>query len=258
MPKYYICKKCDFKTNKYSTILKHLNRKKKCIPCCFENYSLSDEENMIESLKPIYEINKITDFQCNKCKKYFSCKKSLAYHINNNCNLEINQTTIEENIVVVKNKELNLKLNDFNEKWNTNHIEEIIKQIIFVSKNKFNNYLKEILINNENHNIVIDKNSDIAYVYNKKLNDFVAKDKDEILDEIVIKLRDQLLELIDDVNHGKYLLDETIIRRSIRDIKIDFNIYNESNKKKKMEIIDIFNENKNETVKTFISNKIKI
>ena len=67
-----------------------------------------------------------------------------------------------------------------------------------------------------------------------------------------------MLELIDDVNHGKYLLDETIIRRSIRDIKIDFNIYNESNKKKKMEIIDIFNENKNETVKTFISNKIKI
>jgi len=261
MPLHYICKRCNFKTNKSSTISKHLNKKKKCIPSCFENYSISDEENNIESLKPVYEPDKITEFKCINCYKYFSCQKSLNYHLNKNCKIEEMPMPLPSINVIettLKEKQLNLKLNDYNEKWNTNHISTIVKQIIFVSKNKFANLLKEILLNNENHNIVIDKNSNISYVYNKEKNDFFIRDKDLMLDEIVIKLKDQLFDLIEEISNAKYFVDESIIRRCIRDIKIQFINLNESNRKKKNEIIDIFNENKNETVKTFISNKNKI
>jgi hypothetical protein len=50
----YICKKCDFTTKNKYDMTKHLNKKKICIPSSIEKYDISEEDNKIESLKPIY------------------------------------------------------------------------------------------------------------------------------------------------------------------------------------------------------------
>ena len=287
--------------NKYDMV-KHLNRKKICIPSSIEKYDICDEKNKIESLKPIYlydEIRSDKQFKCDKCSKCLKTLKTLSNHIKNCKIIEANkmnnlhtdellndlfkneeneqenfpnQTNIINNNTIYNinnninniinfNPIVNINLQDFNDEWKTDHIDEIVKKVILLCQNKFSNLLIEILKNDENHNVVIDKNSINAYVYNKEKMDFELKNRESIIEETLTKLRCQLINLTTEINNGIYTFDYGNVEKAIKDINHKFKKYKISNKKNKKEIDDVFiniyDTNKQEIAKNYNIKKNK-
>jgi len=290
----YVCKKCNFTCSVKNDMKRHLSRKKKCIPSSVEKYEITDEQNLEESLIPLYNYDKeILDngIECKKCGKFFVSQKVLNIHSTNYCkidepaeptepeetesiykninieNLNIDNSTNSNNITVNNtvnniinfNPIVNIHLQDFKDDWKTDHISDIVKKVIFMCQHKFTNFLTEVLKNNENNNVVLDKNSINGYVYNKSKMEFEVKSKDIIIDETFDKLKKQLLDLSDEVVQEPYAIENSDVRKSVRDIKTKYNNYKNCNKKKKQAINDLFtniyDNNKTETAKNF--NKIK-
>jgi hypothetical protein len=289
----YVCKKCSFTSILKSDMKRHLTRKKKCIPDFIEKYEISDEQNLKESLIPIYNYNQeILDncIECKKCGKFFVSDKNLNLHSINYCknNLvesEVLNETLTQNINIEKiiidnsidnsisnitnniinfNPILNIHLQDFKDDWKTNHISDIVKKVIFMCQHKFTNFLTEVLKNNENNNVVLDKNAVNGYVYNKSKMIFEVMSKDIIIDETFDKLKKQLLDLSDNAISEPFSLETSDIRKAVRDIKTKYSTYKTYNKKKK-KIIDnlftnIYDNNKSESAKNYsnIKNTIKL
>lgn len=269
----YICKKCDFTTKNKYDMLKHLNKKKICIPSGIEKYNITDEYNKIESLKPIYIYdldNTENLYKCINCSKCLKTKKTLNNHIKN-CKImneitkneiinmdkieDIKEQTDKNNLTNITyninnninnitninfNPIVNIHLQDFKEEWKTDHIDEIVKKVILLCQNKFSNLLIEILKNDVNHNVVIDKNSINAYVYNKEKMDFELKNRELIIEETLSKLKYQLLSLTSEINNGLYTFDYGNIDKAIKEINYKFKRYKILNKKNKKEIDDVF------------------
>jgi len=300
----YICKKCDFTTKNKYDMAKHLNKKKSCVPSSIEKYDISEEDNKIESLKPIYlyeqnEIEKL--YKCSNCSKYLKTNKILINHIKNckiiekidqlpineslnqNINDSINEKENKNNLTNIINNDnstvyninnninnitninfnptVNINVQDFKEEWKTDHIDEIVKKVILLCQNKFSNLLIEILKNDVNHNVVIDKNSVNAYVYNKDKMDFELKNRESIVEETLSKLKYQLINLTTEINNGLYTFDYANVEKAIKDINYKFKRYKISNKKNKKRIDDVFiniyDTNKQEIAKNYNIKKNK-
>jgi hypothetical protein len=295
----YKCKKCEFSTKNKYDMVKHLNKKKICIPSSISKYDLSEEENRIESLKPIYSYNfDENGLKCPNCSKCLKTNKTLNIHVKNckivneniindnetiietnkNSPLEnnTNQTEIKNNLTNIINNDnstvyninninnitninfnpiVNINLLDFKDDWKTDHIDEIVKKVILLCQNKFSNLLIEILKNDVNHNVVIDKNSINAYVYNKEKMDFEIKNRELIIEETLNKLKYQLLNLTSEINNGTYTFDYGNIDKAIKEINHKYQRYKICNKKNKKEIDDVFiniyDNNKQEIAKNY-------
>ena len=295
----YICKKCDFTCFSKNDMKRHLTKKKRCIPFSLEKYTITDEENNIESMKPVYcydeDVIK-TGIKCDGCNKFFISEKNLTIHhkkyckkisietsvkssinkiitedplkvenisvdniINNNIdNIIDNSINIEKitiNNVINFNPILNINLQDFNDEWKTDHISDIVKRVVFLCQNKFSNFLTEVLKNNENNNVVLDKNSVNGYVYNKDKMEFEVKEKDLIIEETVEKIKNHLIDLSNEVIQEPYSIELHDVKKAVRDIKSKYIKYKDSSKKQKKEINNIFSSiydnNKIETLKNY-------
>ena len=300
----YVCKKCSFTSILKSDMKRHLTRKKKCIPDFIEKYQISDEQNLKESLIPIYNFNKeILDncIECKKCGKFFVSDKNLNLHSMNYCknnivnpdisnvlnesliqNISIDKLIIDNSVdnsvdnsisnitnnIINFNPILNIhlqELRDFKNDWKTDHITDIVKKVIFMCQHKFTNFLTEVLKNNENNNVILDKNSINGYVYNKSKMIFEVMSKDIIIDETFDKLKKQLIDLsYNAAIIEPYSMENSDIRKVVRDIKTKYNTYKTCNKKKK-QVIDnlftnIYDNNKVESAKNYsnIKNSIKL
>jgi hypothetical protein len=177
--------------------------------------------------------------------------------INNTNNINIDNLTINNtnNTIININPVLNINLLDFKEDWKTDHISDLVKKVVFACQNKFSSFLIEILKNNDNNNVVLDKNSINGYVFNKEKMEFEMKDKDYIIQETVEKLKNQLLDLTCDVIKEPYSLGNNDIRKYQRDVKSKYKNYKKCNKKKKKEIdnvfVNIYDKNKKEGIKNY-------
>jgi hypothetical protein len=232
--KSVICEHC----NKCFVSIKNLNLHKK-------NYCKNDKQNNSdEEQTQINPINNITNINN-------SFNNSVTNNINVD-NLTINNTN---NTIININPTLNINLLDFTEDWKTDHISDLVKKVVFACQNKFSSFLIEILKNNDNNNVVLDKNSINGYVFNKEKMKFEMKDKDYIIQETVEKLKNQLLDLTCDVIKEPFALGNNDIRKCQRDIKTKYKNYKECNKKKKKEIdnvfVNIYDKNKIESIKNY-------
>ena len=80
--KNYECVRCGYTTNKKSTMVSHLNKRKTCI----KNEELckyNDEEAKEISLQKKYNTN--IGHNCEYCKKNYITEYTLKRHINNYC-----------------------------------------------------------------------------------------------------------------------------------------------------------------------------
>ena len=234
-----ICKKsvtCDH-CNKSFVSMKNLNLHKK-------NYCKIEKQNTDEENIQSNTVNNITNIDN-------SVNNSITNNINVD-NLTINNTN---NTIININPILNINLLDFKEDWKTDHISDLVKKVVFACQNKFSSFLIEILKNNDNNNVVLDKNSINGYVFNKEKMEFEMKDKDYIIQETVEKLKNQLLDLTCDVIKEPFALGNNDIRKCQRDIKTKYKNYKECNKKKKKEIdnvfVNIYDKNKIESIKNY-------
>ena len=178
-------------------------------------------------------------------------KPNIMIEINNN----IENQNITINNVINFNPVLNINIQDFKEDWKTDHITDMVKKVVFMCQNKFSSFLTEVLKNNENNNVVIDKNSLNGYVYNKETMEFEEKDKDYIIEETVEKIKNHLLDLSNEVVKEPYKIEMSDVQKAVRDINTKYKKYKGSSKKKKQEINNIFTNiydtNKTDTIKNY-------
>jgi hypothetical protein len=83
----------------------------------------------------------------------------------------------------------------FDEDWDTSKIPNEKKLSLIVSKIMYTGLLEEILKNDNNLNVIIDKNSDSGLVYKNNTDKYVKMSKKDIVDIIMNKLQKHLLEL---------------------------------------------------------------
>ena len=241
-------------------------------------------DELIEKLKFIY-INK--NKQCPYCNYDFSNYQKLKNHIIFKCFMEFKnnidekkeniKNTLNNNIItnsIINNNCTNNNINIQNlnieikypisfteEDWNLEKIDDRIQQMISINKYAYSNLLKEILKNNINNNVYIDKDKmiDQGMVFSNKDDKFIPMSLDNIVNRSMEQLN-KLLLFINNKLHSSYKnifeereynIDINNILESKNYIRKKYNKFLES-KKIKDEVKNLFTEifnNNNEVSK---------
>lgn len=164
---------------------------------------------------------------CSYCKTNFSTFNELRSHILLECfQEEINQPAIPINNLTINgnidnsnnsidnstnintiNNNLNLTLNietpvSFDKSWDISNIDEIEKKLsILCSDIIYTKLLSKILENKKNLNVVLGKNNDYGFVYKNDDEKYVQMKLHDIVDTSMKKLKDNLIELNDNVRN---------------------------------------------------------
>jgi hypothetical protein len=283
---YFQCYRCFYKCYQLNDIKKHLNKKVLCTRS-LESYKYKDEElNTLSLKKIIVYTSKI--LECKNCNKFFSNKSNLNRHlhlycknkkeeeeneekkdnshdknnITNNCIINIinNNTNIDNSTNNIDNiyNDININVNihllkSFDEKWNIDHIDDKVKLILLLNNSKFTSTLENILENEVNLNVLIDKTSDVGLVYNNddksfnKMNikDIVRKSMDKLFRHLCDFKKDIIDPNIFNINKEFLENEFNIVRHKYNEFKNDKNIQDTVNKF----ITDIYNRKKNDTLK---------
>ena len=254
---YYECKRCKFRSKFKNDIRRHLDRKIKCGKD-LDAYNYSDQELYKLSLirVVIKEKEDKIKLTCIYCKKIYSRLDSLNRHklickkINNE--LDLSNTIIQnksknQNISIEDN---NFNLKSFDEDWNVEHIDHYLKLFILLSKTKYTDFLKEVMKNKENLNIILEKNSDSGLIYKNQNEKYVKIKINELFDLLMVKINKQLQKIFDEYLSEKQNIEKSVLN-TIKDEKINNNIkladyMNNSNLKKIVDtiLLDILNKNK--------------
>ena len=258
---YYECKRCKFTSKFKNDIRRHLDRKIKCGKD-LDAYNYSDEELYKLSLIRV-EIKEEEDkikLICIHCNKIYSRLDSLNRHklickkINNqldlsNSNIQ-NENKTQTQIQTIFIEDYNFNLKSFDEDWNIEHIDHYLKLFILLSQTKYTDFLKEVMKNKENLNIILEKNSDSGLVYKNKTECYVKIKINELLEKLMIKINEQLQKIFDEYLSEKHNIEKGVLN-TIKDEKINNNIkltnyMNNSNLKKIVDtiLLDILNKNR--------------
>lgn len=253
----YLCKRCNYKTNRYSNIAKHLNIKKQCnrtlesynysndqlfilslLPYDENNYSIDEKE--IDYLKKSSEIIKYKEElfillekidkkklkNCECCSEKFnkilelkkhiliSCfykklekenkieklDKNLTNNIEGNNNIINNQNIINNNITnnITNITHIHMDIKNiipFDQDWDVSKIDEFTKTKLIFSNIMYTNLLEEILKNEMNLNIIIDKNDDSGMVYKNDIEKYIKMKIKDIIDNSMEKLHKNLIDI---------------------------------------------------------------
>lgn len=175
--------------------------------------------------------------QCKYCHKLFSEKYNLQKHQKRSCKgiamlsheekvkLFGKQTPLsqEENKKMIIEKQFNIgnqtntnqqnifiinqpNLKGFDNEWNTEHLDNYIRQMILLSDHKYTNLLDELLKNKDNLNVIMNKDNQYGLVYKNEDELYVSMKVREIIDKSIDKLYEQLNVFY------KELHDENIIK----------------------------------------------
>jgi hypothetical protein len=153
---------------------------------------------------------------CFYCNKKFNKIQDLREHVLIDCFLE---EILEKNINLTNEKteinnndnSKNIILNiqppiSFDKSWDISNIDTIGKKIeILCSNLLYTKLLKKILENKNNLNVVYDKKNNIGFVYKNDNEKYIDMDINDIVDILMKKLHENLLEISGHVkNHKNY------------------------------------------------------
>ena len=257
---YYECKRCKFTSKFKNDIRRHLDRKIKCGKD-LDAYNYSDQElYKLSLIKKVIkeeeqEENKIK-LTCIQCKKIYSRLDSLNRHKlickKANNELDLSNTIIEnetqnQNIFIEDN---NFNLKSFDEDWNVEHIDHYLKLFILLSQTKYTDFLKEVMKNKVNLNIILEKNSDSCLIYKNKTESYVKIKINELFEKLMVKINEQLQKIFDEYLSEKHNIEKSVLN-TIKYEKINNNIKledytNNSTLKKIVDsiLLDILNKNR--------------
>ena len=175
--------------------------------------------------------------QCEYCQKIFSEKYNLRKHQKRSCKgiamlaheervkllgkqtplsqEEIKKMIIEKQFNIANQTNTNQQnifiinqphLKGFDNEWNTEHLDDYIRQMILLSDHKYTNLLDELLKNKDNLNVIMNEDNQYGLVYKNDDELYVCMKVREIIDKSIDKLYEQL-----NVFH-KELQEEDIIK----------------------------------------------
>ena len=238
----YICYRCFYTIDKRSSFNNHLNRKKKCLKDK-ESYKYTDIEidKLIEAELKYIETSK---YNCNVCNKHFLDEEVLNSHLMDE---HRESNIINENII--KNKKVcdNIIINNiqniqhiqnfniniiqpipFDKDWDLSKIDSSEIQNLLLSNVMYTRLLEEILKNDINLNVIIEKESNFGLVYKNEKDKYINMKIKDIIENSMVKLNKHLLDLNNNLNStilDKYVMD---IKKRIDD-KLDNYIKNSNN-----------------------------
>ena len=145
----------------------------------------------------------------------------------------VKDNTINNNFNIYLDVDKTNKPIPFDEAWDISKINEDVISGIITSKYMYTKLLKEILQNEINLNVIMDKDSKTGLVYKDEINKYIKMKSSEIVDNTMEKLKNQLLSL-NEVNNT--LFDEIkdfsrimITKKYIDYVKNNNNIKNNVN-----------------------------
>jgi hypothetical protein len=239
------------------------NKEKKCKYC-------SEEFNLITELKKHI---------ISKCFYEELCKRNINNEINKNNDITIdsyntNNIINNNNCNITNNNNYNLFFNlpiPFEEDWDVSKIPSTAKNDIMISQFVFSRFLKEILSNENNSNVIIDKNNESGKVYINHKKQYIEMTEKDILMKTMEKLYDQLYDIIDnnkdslkcvkeiskDYIHDKFnkYCKNNDIKEEINEIIIETYDNNKINSEKKYKDVELMNKNEIKLNKFQIINK---
>jgi hypothetical protein len=256
----YQCKRCNYKTNRYSNLIKHINIKKQCAKK-LESYNYSNDQILILTLLPYVEnnhlikesdinylkdSNEITKYKdellsiidnidkqkikiCTNCTKKFDKIIDLKKHIlifcfykklekenkisvfdkkiSNNItgnNITGNNNVINNNVINNTNNITHIHIDikniiSFDEEWDLSKIDDFTKTKLIFSNIMYTKLLEEILKNDINLNVIIDRNDDSGLVYKNSIDKYIKMKIKDIIDNSVEKLHKNLLDFNENI-----------------------------------------------------------
>lgn len=240
MDDYYECMKCKYKTNLKVNMRKHLSRLTKCKKT-IETIAYTDEQiyNLSLTRLSLRDIKDEDLFTCEFCKNKYSSQYTLKRHINKFCkkkdesektkNIENSEKVESEKIVNNIENQINNNIQNninninniniinlpvgFEKDWNTDYMNDYLKELIVVSDNKYTSLLNKILNNTKNLNVIFDKEMNEGLIFTE--NEYKNIERQEIVKMSMEKLNKELNRMIEEILNN----DEIFCLKSIESHK---------------------------------------
>jgi len=248
----YCCKKCLYETTHFNDLLRHINKKKKCIkmndvcnysddqiivltllPYVNKEHIVNEKEieylknstklneNLEELIENLNEIDRNKTKKCKYCneehtkiidlKKHIILKcfykeidktktKTIDSTISNNIKIEGNSNVLNNycNSQVGNITNIFFDLNSpkpFDEDWDISKIDIKTKGGIIFNNLMYTSLLEEILKNEINLNVILDKQTESGLVYKNDIEKYIQMRSKDIVTNTMTKLKKQLLEI---------------------------------------------------------------
>jgi hypothetical protein len=265
MDNEYECMRCKYITPRKINMKKHLDKSIKCVKT-LDSIGFTDEQLYETSLVKIGKRNKGCP-KCEYCEKEYSSVYTLKRHVKYFCKNKKEDEkpsikNIEESNIQITNNITNNQINNnqtnnniiniinlpvgFEKEWNTDHMNNYLKQLIVVSDNKYTSLLTKILDNKQNLNVICDKEIEDGYVFRN--NEYENVEKKEIVDKSMEKLNKELNRMLQDVIENSELFTDKSAETHKNIINDKYNEYTTNTGIQKIVqkyIIDIYDATKN-------------
>ena len=171
-------------------------------------------KNKDKLLSTIEYINKNKIKKCMTCNIEFNKINDLKYHYITSCFYnELTKQHNQNNIISMQNSQLSINSNNitnnitnniyieinnpipFDEDWDISKIADDKKTSLLISKIMYTGLLEEILKNEINLNVIIDKNNESGLVYKNDIDQYIQMKSKDIVDNTMNKLHKHLLEI---------------------------------------------------------------
>jgi hypothetical protein len=236
--------------------------------------------NKKEIIETLYEIDKCKTKTCKFCNESFSKITDLRKHILVKCfldnlskknKLKTNEININDNNINSNNNNYNsnntinntvnnsnnfnisIEINQpqqpipFDNEWDISKISNEKWSDLLISNIMYTSLLEEILKNEINLNVIIDKKSKSGYVYKNDIDKYIQMKLKDIVDSTMIKLKKHLLDINkDQINKNKFPEIITHCRRMIDKKYIDYSNNNNNIQMPVMNLISGIYQNKND------------
>ena len=237
------------------------NKLKKCVYCSGEFNKISDLRKHV--LTNCFYNELLDEINLNQKEKL------LNNNLTNSLNTVNNTNNIANSAEVINNNFTNNCTNNnitniyfeikqpvpFDGEWDVSKIDQIYKERLIFSNFMYTKLLEEILNNEINLNVIIDKNNDSGIVYKNDIDKYIQMKSKDIVDNTMEKLKKHLIE-INDESHTTSILE--CLKISKQNIEHKHNTYKNNqkvNENVKNLISKIFEEKKDDALN--ISNAIK-
>jgi hypothetical protein len=199
---YYKIKKCKFCNQEFQKIIDLRNHI--LINCFYQNYINKRDINEKNSKSIILDGNNNSNNNINNL---------------NNCILNTTQNITNNNIFLEIKPPL-----PFDGEWDISKLDENIKARLLISKIMYSTLLEEILKNDNNLNVIIDKDSKSGIVYKNDKEQYISMKLMDIINESMEKLKNHLMEINEEESNTNEF-ESDIIRYSKSKILTKYNDY---------------------------------
>ena len=218
-------------------------------------------------------------FTCDVCLKIFNRKYNLTRH-KKKCSIEkintnflkssdnsdnnINNTTNNFNTInnnYNKNLFVNFNVEPFDNDWDVSRITKFTRHSILLSKIMYSNLLDNILQNEKNLNVVIEKDTNTGIVYKNNVDKFITMNMQDIIDKSMDKLNKHLKDFYNEsMKDDEFIIMDKIFQEQIVNIENKYNEFKNNDEiKKKVEefITQIYDKKKENAIKLYNNTLLK-